>query len=79
MGFLKFFKPRTIHEKITKQLQKTNKEQIKLLYLIDSLPNFDKKCICEDEFDMGRYDYDVNYSEGIATIVCLSCGGDVFA
>ena len=77
MGFLKFFKPRTIHEKIRKQLQKTNKEQIKLLTLIDSLPNFNKTCNCDDKLEMGRYDYDIDYSEGKATIVCLSCGGNV--
>lgn len=70
--------PKTLHEKIKLQHQKTNKEQNKLLTLIDSLPNIDKPCNCEDKLDMGRYDYDIDYGEGTAKIVCLSCGGDVF-
>lgn len=78
MKFFRFFKTRTIHQKIQKQLQKTNKEQNKLLSLIDGLPSFGKACICDDKLEMGRYDYEIDYCEGTAAIVCLSCGGDVF-
>ncbi len=61
---------KTIHEKIQKQQIQTNQEQNKAL--IESLPSFGKTCTC-DELRMGRYDY-----EGTTTVVCLSCGGDVF-
>ena len=78
LEFLRFYK-KTIHQKIQKQLQKTNREQNKLLSLIESLPSFNKACTCDDKLEMGRYDFDIDYSEGTATIVCLRCGGDVFA